>query len=283
MLVSDCNYKFFKKLINKKEKAMKSKISILVILMFLMLLNLKSYADADFDKAMLKAKKHLKEAMDKMDETKIVKSRGEFERILQLKKDMWLVNYYIALADYGLSMNAGITEKKDNIRKYTESGINLINKSIDENPEFADSFVLLEILNFNRWQYEQEKMQEIISATQSADAFAMKLDPNNPRLILTNGISHFYTPEAFGGGVKIAIPEFEKAIELFKSRKEKKEIYPDWGIDMAMGYMALSLMKRDDDGDMKKAKTLMDEALKMNPDSGFISGYVQSQYKENNK
>ena len=67
---------------------MKSKISILVILMFLMLLNLKSYADADFDKAMLKAKKHLKEAMDKMDETKIVKSRGEFERILQLKKDM---------------------------------------------------------------------------------------------------------------------------------------------------------------------------------------------------
>lgn len=283
MLVSDCNYKLFKKLINKKEKAMKSKISILVILMFLMLLNLKSYADADFDKAMLKAKKHLKEAMDKMDETKIVKSRGEFERILQLKKDMWLVNYYIALADYGLSMNAGITEKKDNIRKYTESGINLINKSIDENPEFADSFVLLEILNFNRWQYEQEKMQEIISATQSADAFAMKLDPNNPRLILTNGISHFYTPEAFGGGVKIAIPEFEKAIELFKSRKEKKEIYPDWGIDMAMGYMALSLMKRDDDGDMKKAKTLMDEALKMNPDSGFISGYVQSQYKENNK
>jgi hypothetical protein len=34
---------------------------------------------------------------------------------------------------------------------------------------------------------------------------------------------------------------------------------------------------------MKKAKTLIDEALKMNPDSGFISGYVQSQYKENNK
>ena len=89
---------------------MKSKILILVILMFLMLLNLKSYADADFDKAMLKAKKHLKEAMDKMDETKIVKSRGEFERILQLKKDMWLVNYYIALADYGLSMNEKIRE-----------------------------------------------------------------------------------------------------------------------------------------------------------------------------
>ncbi len=262
---------------------MKSKTTILVLLISVFILNLNVHADSDFDKAVLKAKKHLKEAMDKMDESKLVKSRGEFERILQLKKDAWLVNYYIALADYGLSMNAGITENKDNIRKFTESGISIINKSIDENPEFADSFVLLEILNFNRWQYEQEKMQEIISATQTADAEAMKLDPNNPRLILTNGISHFYTPEAFGGGVKIAIPEFEKAIEIFKIRKEKKEIYPDWGYDMAMGYMALSLIKRNDDGDMKKAKSMIDEALKLNPDSGFIAGYVTEQYKENNK
>ncbi|MBS1551110.1 MAG: hypothetical protein JST15_03455 [Bacteroidetes bacterium] len=262
---------------------MKSKTSILVLLISVLILNLNIYADSDFDKAVLKAKKHLKEAMDKMDESKLVKSRGEFERILQLKKDVWLVNYYIALADYGLSMNAGRTENKDNIRKFTESGISIINKSIDENPEFADSFVLLEILNFNRWQYEQEKMQEIISATQTADADAMKLDPNNPRLILTNGISHFYTPEAFGGGVKVAIPEFEKAIEIFKIRKEKKEIYPDWGYDMAMGYMALSLIKRNDDGDMKKAKSIIDEALKLNPDSGFIAGYVTDQYKENNK
>lgn len=262
---------------------MKSKISILAILMLLMLLNLKSYADSDFDKAMLKAKKHLKEAMDKMDETKLVKSRGEFERILQLKKDIWLVNYYIALADYGLSMNASKTQNKDNIKKFTESGIEIINKSIDINPDFADSYILLESLNFNRWQYEQEKMQEIISATQSADAQAQKLEPGNPRLVLINGISHYYTPEAFGGGIKVAMPEFEKAIELFKNRKEKKEIYPDWGYDMALGYMALSLMKRNDDGDMKKAKTLIDDALKLYPDSGFISGYVQGQYKENNK
>lgn len=101
---------------------MKSKTTILVLLISVFILNLNVHADSDFDKAVLKAKKHLKEAMDKMDESKLVKSRGEFERILQLKKDAWLVNYYIALADYGLSMNAGITENKDNIRKFTEIG-----------------------------------------------------------------------------------------------------------------------------------------------------------------
>lgn len=254
--------------------------TIAVIIISALLLNIKSYADSDFEKAMLKAKKHLKEAMDNLNESNLVKVRGEFERILQLKKDVWLVNYYIALSDYGLSMSGSKTEDKDKIKKYTESGIEIINKSIDENPEFADSYILLESLNFNRWQYEQDKMQEIISATQSADASAQKLEPGNPRYVLVNAIAHFYTPEAFGGGVKIAIPEFEKSIELFKKRKEKKEIYPDWGYDMALGYIAMSLIKRDDDGDMAKAKSYIDEAVKHNPKSGFINEYVMGEYKK---
>lgn len=259
---------------------MKYKISVIAFLVMTLLINISIKAASDFDKAMMKAKKNLKEAMDNTDETKLIKVRGQFERILQLKKDIWLVNYYIALSDYGLSMTGMSSNKADVIKKYTLSGIDVINKSIDENPEFADSYVLLENLNFNRWQYEQDKMQEIISATQSADDAAKKLDPNNPRLLLTNGISSYYTPEAFGGGAKVAIPKLEKSIEVFKTRKEKKEIYPDWGYDLALGYMALSLIKRDDDGDLKSAKSYIDQAVKINPESEFISKYVMKEYNE---
>jgi len=262
---------------------MKSKVLLMSVLILAVFLQMNSYASNDFEKAMLKAKKNLKEGMDKSDATKIVKARGEFERILQLKEEVWLVNYYLALADYGLSTKAAITENKDDVKKFTQSGIDMINKSIDENPTFADSFILLEFLNFNRWQYEQEKMQEIIAASQSADDEAKKLEAGNPRYLLVNGIAHFYTPEAFGGGVKAAIPDLEKSIELFKNRVEKKEYYPDWGNDLAMGYMTLSLIKRNDDGDMTKAKTIIDEASKLNPNSGFISEYVMKEYKDANK
>ncbi|HMS66352.1 MAG TPA: hypothetical protein PKD83_14000 [Ignavibacteria bacterium] len=262
---------------------MKSKISVAVILVSLFFLNVISYADSDFDKAMLKAKKSLKEAMDKGDEAKIIKARGQFERILQLKKDVWLVNYYMALSDYGLATTGMGSNDTERIKKYTQSGIDVLNKSIDENPEFADSYILLETLNFNRWQYEQDKMQEIISATQSADAEAKKLEPNNPRLSLINGIASFYTPEAFGGGVAIAIPLLEKSLQEFKTRKEKKDIYPDWGQDLAIGYLSMSLIKRNDDGDISKAKEYIDTGLKNNPDSGFLSGYVMKEYKENIK
>ncbi|MBK9333425.1 MAG: hypothetical protein IPM96_13730 [Ignavibacteria bacterium] len=259
---------------------MKLKTISAILLMFALLTGFNSVkADSDFDKAILKGKKTLKEGMDKSDEVILKKARGQFERILQLKQQPWLVNYYIALADYGLATTGMVKEDKETIKKYTESGINVINKSIDENPEFCDSYVLLESLNFNRWQYEQEKMQEIIAATQSADAQAKKLDAENPRYVLVTGISQFYTPEAFGGGIKMAIPTLEKSSELFKTRKEKSELYPDWGYDMALGYLALSLLKRNDDGDLSKAEVLIVEALKINPDSGFISGYVQKEYK----
>lgn len=239
-----------------------------------------SFAGDDFEKAMLKAKKNLKSAMDNNDEAKLIKTRGQFERILQLKKQLWLVNYYIALSDYGLAMEGMSKENTDKIKKYTQSGIGVINKSIDENPEFADSYVLLEALNFNRWQYEQDKMQDIISATQSADADAKRLEPENPRYILVTGISQYYTPEAFGGGIKIAMPTLQKSVDLFKTRKEKSNLYPDWGNDMAIGYLALCHIKRDDDGDMTKASELIAEAAKLNPESKFISGYVTGEYKK---
>jgi hypothetical protein len=271
------------KSINFKEKSKMRKRITLVILFLITFgfLTLNANADGDFDKAMLKAKKNLTKAMNKSDAASLTKSRAEFERILQLKKDLWLVNYYIALADYGLSLNASISQNTEMLKKYTQSGIDILNKSLDENPEFADSYVLLEALNFNRWQYEQEKMQDIISASQSADEGAKKIDPNNPRYVLINGIAHYWTPEQYGGGVKVCIPEFEKSIKLFESRKETSELYPTWGQDLAMGYMVLSLIKRDDEEDMKNAKKLIDDAITMNQDSKFLTEYVKKEYEKN--
>ncbi len=256
---------------------------VILLLITFTFVNFNANAGSDFDKAMLKAKKNLKSAMDKSDETLLLKSRGEFERILQLKEKVWLVNYYIALSDYGLATAAMVKENTENVKKYTQSGIDVINKSIDEYPDFADAYVLLLGFNFNRWQYEQEKMQEIISASASADESAAKLDKNNPRLLMLNGISSYWTPEAFGGGSSVAMPKLEKSVDAFKTRKEPSELYPDWGYDWAMGYLALCLMKRNDDGDMDQAKKVIDEALVINPDSGFITAFVMKEYKKNSK
>jgi len=43
---------------------------------------------------------------------------------------------------------------------------------------------------------------------------AMALDPREPMNYLSRGIGNYYLPAAFGGGVELAIKDFEKAIAL---------------------------------------------------------------------
>lgn len=258
------------------------KKKILIVLLGILLASTFSFAD-DFSDAMLKAKKNLKSAADKYDEKALLKVRGEFERILQLKKNEWLVYYYLGYTDYSIASTYMDKQVQDKIKKYTESGFEMVNKSIELNPDFSDSYVMLMLLNFNRWIYEQDKMNDIISASSAADAMAKKLDGDNPRYYYTVGVSSFYTPEMFGGGVDKALESLNKAFDLFQKRKEKEIYYPDWGQDNVAGFISLCYLKRDKDGDMAKAKEYLDKGLTVNPESGFLKGYVQKQYDEKNK
>ena len=257
-----------------------SKFVLLLIVTVIISLN---YAKADdFTDAMLKAKKNLQTAMNSYDEKALVKVRGEFERILQLKKQEWIVNYYLAVVDYSIAYTAmgGAKQDKEKLKKYTESGLSNLEKSILVRDDFSDSYILRYGLNFNRWVYEQDKMADIMQQSSEAKEKAEKLDPENPRFYLMDGMSTFYMPEAFGGGAKKATPIFEKSVELFGKRVEKEVYYPDWGKDLAYGFLAMSYAKRDDDGDKKKAADLYEKAIKEIPDSGFLKGYVKKQLDE---
>lgn len=233
----------------------------------------------DFTDAMMKAKKNLQSAMNTYDEKALLKVRGEFERILQLKKHDWIVNYYIAMTDYAMSYTAMSEGKQDKekMKKYTESALGLIDKSILVRDDYADSWILKLALNFNRWIYEPDKMNDIVAQSDEAKKKAELLEPDNPRLHLINGMSNYYTPEAFGGGVEKAVNDFEKSLELFRTRVEKEAYYPDWGKDMAYGYLALSYLKRDDEGDADKTQKTYDKGIEEFPDSGFLSGFVKKQ------
>jgi hypothetical protein len=239
------------------------------------------FAD-DFEKAMLKAKKNYKIAYDEFSEDGLLKVRGEFERILQLKQDVWLVYYYMGLCDYNLSWLYMSEKNKDSekMKKYTESGLAMMDKCWESKEDFAELYVLRMALNFNRWQYEQDKMEDIIGASQKADEGAKKYDANNPRYHLYKGISAFYMPASFGGGAENALTSLLKSYDIFQVRTEPAEYYPDWGYDLDCGYLCLAYLKRNNDGDIEKAKTYLDKGLAASPDNSFLKGYVTKQYEE---
>ncbi len=264
---------------------MKNKtFKILLLLVALVMMHSSLRAD-DFTDAILKAKKNLQTAMNNYDEKALIKVRGEFERILQLKKHDWIVNYYLALCDFGMSYSSmrGEKQDKEKLKKHTESALLLLEKSILVRDDFADAWILKLSLNFNRWIYEQDRMNDIMSVSNEAKTKAETLDPNNPRLWLVNGISTYYMPENFGGGAGKSVKELEKSLDLFQTRIEKEEYYPDWGKDMAYGYLTVAYAKRGDEGDKEKAQQTYDKGLLLFPESGFLKGFVKKQLEEINK
>lgn len=263
---------------------MKNPIKFLIILITVLVIHVNTVKADDFTDAMLDAKENLQTALNKTDKSEALKVRGQFERILQLKQDEWLVNYYIAFCDYIIAiseMSGGseLTEEaKKNLQSYTESGLETIDNVIQKKNDFSDAYVLKKFLNFNRWSYEQQKMNDIIDADLQLDAKAKEYGENNPRYYLVNGIAAYWTPAAFGGGTGKAIDLLDKSDNLFNTTKPLNELYPDWGQDWAIGYKVLALLKRDDDGDVEKAKQLLDEGIKKFPDSGFLSYYAKGEY-----
>lgn len=255
---------------------MKKLITITLLMLFSLLTFEQSFAD-DFSDAIVKTKKKFMDAANKNDQTALLKVRGDFERILQLKKNEWLVNYYLAMTDWMLSYSALDKKNNDDVKKYTESSLALIDKCTVANSDFGEAWILKMGVESNRWMYEPEKMQDIMTKSGEAKDNAKKLDPDNPRYYLVDGSNTYYTPANFGGGVENALPILQKSWDNFGTYKPKDETYPSWGKDQAAGMLALCYIGSDK---LDEAKKWMDKALEVNPDSGFIKNYVQKQYDE---
>jgi len=258
---------------------MKKAILLFTILLLALVSSNNIHAD-DFSDAIVKAKKKLTGAANKGDSKELLKVRGEFERILQLKKNQWLVNYYLAYTDMMLSYIS--MQSKDNtvIKKYNESAIDLLNKSTDMKDDFSEAWILKIAAQGGRWFYEPDKMNDIIAKISEAKDMSKKLEPDNPRYYIETGNGTFYTPESFGGGADKALPDFQKSWDLFQTYKIKDETYPDWGKDVAAGMIAMCYIQTDKLDDAKK---WIAKGLEVIPDSGFLKNYVQKQYDDKAK
>lgn len=59
-------------------------------------------------------------------------------------------------------------------------------------------------------------------------ATAARLGPDNPRVWLLRGISAFFTPEAFGGGLERAGEYLDRSLELYEADDPERPL-PRWG------------------------------------------------------
>lgn len=256
------------------------KLVLSLILFSVMFLSVHNIHADEYSDAMVKTIKKLDAINDISDRAAVTKVRGDFERILQLKKNTWMVNYYMAMCDLLTAWSYMDAKDNDNIKKYNESCIDLLNKATDAKDDFAEAYVLKMSAQANRWIYEPAKMNDIIAKSSEAKEIAKQKDPNNPRFYLIDGMNTYYTPENFGGGVDAAMPLFEKSWELYGTFKPVDETYPTWGKDQAAGMLALVYLKKDKPDEAKK---WIDKGLEARPESGFIKNMVMPEYEKSKR
>jgi tetratricopeptide (TPR) repeat protein len=131
------------------------------------------------------------------------------------------VDYQLALANsYGaeIAMEQGDKKKSE---QYAEAGIESAQKAITAKPNDAEYHRVYGNLCgqvipanpiFGSLKYGQCARDELNKALQ--------LDPKLALAYVSRGVGNYYLPEQFGGGVDVAVKDFDKAIALDPSLSE---------------------------------------------------------------
>ncbi len=136
------------------------------------------------------------------------------------------------------------------VKRAAEAGIRAAERAVALKPDVAEYHRLLatlygQIIPVNvlaNLGYGKKAQDEI--------AKALERDPKLASAYVTRGVGNYYLPSAFGGGVEVAIRDFQKAIELNPKSDE------------AWLWLGLAQRKANRNGDARKA---FSKSLELNP------------------
>ncbi|HSU28780.1 MAG TPA: hypothetical protein VLJ68_10385 [Chitinophagaceae bacterium] len=156
---------------------------------------------------------------------------ASFERIATAEKTQWLPYYYAALCYVNIANSWFSQNQFDKIDPPADKAEPLMKKA--EELEKNNSEILCLKKMYNSAKLTADIMGRYMTygplASEALEQ-AKKLDPENPRTFLLEGIDKMYTPEQFGGSKTEAKVLFETAIKKFEAFKPASSIHPSWGL-----------------------------------------------------
>lgn len=228
--------------------------------------------DAKTDSIYIEAKKMIKTAYRFWSLNDMIKARQFIERGMKIRDD-YLIRYYMGLVDYRISVYyLQQPDGKKQAGEYLGDGINNLEVSINQDPDFSESYILLS--NLLGLKISLNPITGPVLGIRSSNLLkkAEKLDPTNPRLFLVEGVSLINTPGVFGGSEKKAVQILKESIKLFESEKRIAPTMPDWGHDEAYGWLIRSYIGQDS---LSEAQQYIDRALTADPDNSWVRYQLQ--------
>jgi len=134
-------------------------------------------------------------------------------------------------------------------RQIAEQGMKFAEKAVALKPANAEYYRLLGTLY---GQAVTDIMSGLSYGPKAKDAInkAVEKAPKSSMMYVARGVGNYYVPSQLGGGAKLSIPDFQKAIELDPANAE------------AYLWLGLSLRKENRDAEARQAFT---KSLELNP------------------
>ena len=202
------------------------------------------------------------------DVTTIKAVRADFLRVLAsgpASAHARLVHYGIAYAGWRLSTNPtlGNREQEDLL----DDAEAQLKAALKLDPKFAEAHALLSGVYGIKISHSP-MMRGMTLGPRSSGAVdeAIRLEPNNPRVLVSKGVGKFNTPGMFGGSVTEAEQLLRRAIALLANEPPAR-LWPNWGRFDAHVWLGQVLAKR---GDKAGARAEYDKALEIAPRSGWV-------------
>lgn len=162
---------------------------------------------------------------------------NNFERIAEAEKTQWLPYYYASYCTVMNSLNEKDKGKTDGIADKAEQLVKKAESILGK--ENSETCVIKSLIASSHMMVDpQARWQQYGAVSSNNITKARSLDPTNPRPLLLEGQSKYYTPESFGGGKAAAKELLLQSISMFDTFKPETKLHPTWGKTSATYFLS---------------------------------------------
>lgn len=175
-----------------------------------------------------------------------------------------LMQYAVAYVDWRMAFNPAIAEREQT--DFLDEAEAQLNLALKTSANLAEARALLCAVYGGKIAHDPMSGMILGPRAENAIEAALRLEPDNPRILLTKAVGKFNTPAEFGGDVKEAEALLRQSLERFEKEPVDKP-WPNWGRFDAHAWLGQALAKR---GDKIGARAEYQKALTIAPKSGWV-------------
>jgi len=192
----------------------------------------------------------LEKARDAQDRPALDRMAAQYAAAAQSKASDPSAQYKLALAESYVAEVAIEVRDKNAAHNAAEAGIDAAKKAVALKADSAEYHRLLGTLCGQAISANLLQGMKYGHCAQDEVSKALQLEPKASVNYLARGVGNYYLPQSFGGGIDLAIKDFQRAIELDPQSAEPQL------------WLGLALRKQNKNADARKA---FQKAIELNP------------------